>query len=111
MSGTKRALRRYLRKNTQPKQTDGGEQMTTLSKAMIGAALGASVLAFSGAGASADVVCRDRVCWHTHEGYDFPHDSHVVVHSDDWRWGPKEHFVFKEHEGRGYWRGNHWVEW
>ena len=23
----------------------------------------------------------------------------------------REHFTFREHEGRGYWRDNRWIEW
>src|SRR5215471_2869072 len=30
---------------------------------------------------------------------------------DDWRWDRGEHFVWREHEGRGYWRGDRWMEW
>ena len=37
--------------------------------------------------------------------------SKVVVHEDDWKWGPHEHFAFREHEGRGYWRGSRWIGW
>jgi hypothetical protein len=85
--------------------------MTSLSKAMIGVAMGASALAFSAMGASADIVCRGSVCWHTHEAYQFPGEARVIVHPDDWRAGPHERFTFREHEGRGYWSGNRWREW
>jgi len=43
--------------------------------------------------------------------YDFPHEAGVVVHEDDWHWGPHERYAFREHEGRGYWRGGKWVTW
>jgi len=33
----------------------------------------------------------------------------VVIHEDDW--SPGERHRWREHEGRGYWRGGHWVEW
>jgi hypothetical protein len=52
-----------------------------------------------------------NTCWHTHEAYEFPHEAGVVVHEDNWRWGPHEKFVFREHEGRGYWRGSKWAAW
>lgn len=85
--------------------------MRNLSKLMQGALAGAALLAVSATGASAAVVCSGDVCWHTHETYAYPPDARVVVHEDNWRWGPSEHFVFREHEGRGYWRGHDWVTW
>jgi hypothetical protein len=36
--------------------------------------------------------------------------ANVVVHPNDWRWGPQEHYSWREHEGRGYWRGDRWME-
>jgi hypothetical protein len=85
--------------------------MMTLSKSLLVAALGASALAFSAMSASAAIVCNGDVCWHTHEAYEYPPDARVVVHPDDWHWGHGEHFVFREHEGRGYWRDGHWTGW
>ena len=82
--------------------------MTKLGKALLGAAAGAGLLAFSAVGASAAIVCAGPVCWHTHEAYDYPATAHVIVHPDDWRWGPSEHYEFREHEGRGYWAGESW---
>jgi hypothetical protein len=80
---------------------------TTLATAAIGAAL----LAGSAVSASAAIACSGNVCWHTHETYAYPPDSRVITHEDDWRWGPSEHYTFREHEGRGYWRGDRWTEW
>jgi hypothetical protein len=85
--------------------------MTSLSKILLGAVTGAGLLAFSAVSASAAIVCSGSVCWHTHERYVYPPDAAVVVHPDDWRWGPSEHFTFREHEGRGYWRGDRWMDW
>src|ERR1700744_1099648 len=85
--------------------------MKILAKKLIGAAMGAGVLALSSVGASAAIVCQGNVCWHTHEAYDFPHEAGIVVHEDNWHWGPREKFTFREHEGRGYWRGGKWVTW
>ena len=82
--------------------------MTSLSKAVLGMAMGAGVLAFSATGASAAIACAGPVCWHTHEAYEYPPDARVIVHPDDWRWGRREHFTFREHEGRGFWRGGRW---
>jgi hypothetical protein len=83
--------------------------MTSVRRSLLGAALGAGVLAASMASASAAVVCTGSVCWHTHERYEYPPAARVIIHEDDWRPGPG--IVFREHEGRGYWSGERWVEW
>jgi len=85
--------------------------MKLLSKAFAGAAVGAGMLAASTVGASAAIACSENVCWHTHERYAYPPEARIVIHNDDWRWGPRERFVFREHEGRGYWRGDRWTDW
>ncbi len=85
--------------------------MTSLNKALLGAAAGAGLLAFSTVGASAAIICSGNVCWHATETYEYPAESHVIIHPDSWRWGPGEHFSWREHEGRGYWRGERWIEW
>jgi len=85
--------------------------MTSLGKTLFGTAIGAGILALSVINASAAVVCSGRACWHTHEAYDYPAGARVVVHRDDWRWGPRERYVWREHEGRGYWHGNRWMAW
>jgi hypothetical protein len=40
-----------------------------------------------------------------------PPDTRVVIHDDNWHWGPRDRFVFREPEGRGCWRGDGWREW
>jgi hypothetical protein len=85
--------------------------MRLLAKTAVGAALGAAVLAGSVAIASAAIACRGNVCWHTSEWYDYPSESRVIIHPDGWRWGPRERYMWREHEGRGYWRGDRWLEW
>jgi hypothetical protein len=84
--------------------------MTSVKTALLGAAMGAGVLAFSAMSASAAIVCAGPVCWHTTEAYEYPPDAGVVVHPNDWRWGASEHYTWREHEGRGYWRGDRWME-
>lgn len=81
--------------------------MTTLASAAAGAAL----LVGSAVSASAAIDCTGNVCWHTHETYTYPPEAKVIVHEDNWKWGPTEKFSFREHEGRGYWRGDEWVAW
>jgi hypothetical protein len=88
-----------------------GENDMRLSKLAAGGILGAGFLAASVMSASAAIVCSGNVCWHTHETYTYPPESRVVVHEDNWRWGPQENFSFREHEGRGYWRDDKWTEW
>jgi hypothetical protein len=85
--------------------------MTSLSKALSGAAIGAGMLAITTATASAAVVCSGNVCWHSTERYEYPAEARIVVHPDNWRWGPRERFRWREHEGRGYWRGERWIGW
>jgi hypothetical protein len=83
--------------------------MKLVRKVLVGVALGAGVLALSAVNASAAVICSANVCWHSHENYHYPRAAHVVVHPDDWKWGPN--VTIHEHEGRGYWRGEHWHAW
>jgi hypothetical protein len=84
--------------------------MTSLTKTILGAAVAASALAGSLSGASALIACTDNVCWHAHANYIYPPGTRVIVHPDDWTWGPDERYVWREHDGQGYWRGDDWVE-
>jgi hypothetical protein len=77
---------------------------------LIAAAVGGLGLCIvTSVGASADVVCSGNVCWHAHDRFHYPREAGVVVHRDNWRAGPG--IEFREHEGRGYWRGGDWVGW
>jgi hypothetical protein len=84
--------------------------MSVLKKLTTAAFAGAALLAIA-APASAAIVCSGNVCWHTHETYTYPPEAKVIVHEDSWKAEPSEHFTFREHEGRGYWRGESWVGW
>jgi hypothetical protein len=84
--------------------------MTSLIKTVLATAMGAGILAVSALSASAAIVCSGNVCWHTPGAYEYPPEAGVMVHPDGWRWGPNEHFSWREHEGRGYWRGEKWIE-
>ena len=84
--------------------------MISLNKTILGAAVAASALANSFPGASAAVACNGNICWHTQVNYLYPPGTHVIVHPDDWQWGPNERYVWREHDGQGYWRGDDWVE-
>ena len=85
--------------------------MRLVSKAAAGAMLAAGFLAASAMSASAAIVCSGNVCWHAAETYTYPPEARIVVHEDNWKWGPTEKFSFREHEGRGYWRDDKWVAW
>ena len=84
--------------------------MNILKKIAVAAALSASAITFSAVNASAAIVCSGDDCWHTHEVYRYPTESHVIVHADDWRWGDHDHFRWHEHEGRGFWHGSSWED-
>jgi hypothetical protein len=85
--------------------------MRVVGKALTTAAAGAAFLAMSALSASAAIVCSGNVCWHAREAYSYPPEARVIVHDDGWRSGPREKFVFREHEGRGYWHGDTWTSW
>ncbi len=76
------------------------------------AVMAAGTLALTASSASAYVVCNaEGECWHTHRHYVYQPGWGLVVHPDGWRWGPGEHFVWREpvHPGRGYWHAGVWV--
>ncbi len=71
-------------------------------------ALGAAVV--STTAASAAVVCNaDGACWHVRHPYNYAPGYGVVVHPNNWRWGPGDHYTWREHAGRGYWRNGVWI--
>jgi hypothetical protein len=81
-----------------------------MNKLLLSGIAAAGVLAGSAVTASAEISCVGPVCWHTSERYEYAPDANVVVHPNDWRWKEGEHYSWREHEGRGYWRGERWME-
>jgi hypothetical protein len=79
-------------------------------KATMIAVTGAAILALSSVAASAYIACSGNVCWHVKERVTYPAESKVIIHEDNWKWGPSEKFEFREHEGRGYWRDGAWID-
>jgi hypothetical protein len=71
--------------------------------------VGGGLLAVTATTASAAIVCAGNTCWHTHDRYHYPREAGIIVHRDNWKAGPG--IAFREHEGRGYWRGDDWVQW
>jgi hypothetical protein len=60
--------------------------------------------------AAAFIACNHRgECWHVQDRFAYPPGEGIVIHPDDWHWGRHDHFRFREHGGRGFWRGGVWV--
>lgn len=74
------------------------------------AALGAGMLAMTVGSASAAVVCNAYgACWHVRHPYAYPPEARIVIHPNGWHWGRREHYVWRDHPGRGYWRNGVWI--
>ena len=78
---------------------------------VFGALVGAGTLAALAAPASAYVACNGRGdCWHVNNHYDYRPAWGVRIHDDGWRWRGRDHYRWREHEGRGYWNRSHvWI--
>jgi hypothetical protein len=84
--------------------------MKSITKLLTGALLGAAAIAITTTSASAWIVCnREGECWHTHDRYAYHDEFGVVVHPDGWHWRHRDHFTWREHEGRGYWHNGIWI--
>jgi len=84
--------------------------MKRISKIAAAALLGFSVVTISATAASAAIACNaEGACWHVRKPYAYRPEFGVVVHPDNWRWGPNEHYAWREHRGRGYWSHGAWV--
>jgi hypothetical protein len=86
--------------------------MKKLVKSAAVAALAVSALAVSVSSASAAIVCnREGECWHVRgAAYTYRPEFGLVVHENNWRCGPAEHYRWHEHEGRGYWHSGVWIK-
>jgi hypothetical protein len=83
--------------------------MRTFSKMTFAALMGVSALTLIATSASARIVCNeDGDCWHATTNYDYKPEFKLTVHPDDWKWKDGEKHAWREHEGRGYWRGGAW---
>ena len=85
--------------------------MKMLAKLAASAALAVTALAVSATTASAMIVCNNEgECWHVrHHHYHFRPEFGLVVHEDNWRWADTDHFRWREHTGRGYWKNGVWI--
>jgi hypothetical protein len=85
--------------------------MKTFSRVTIATLGGASALAMAVTTASARIVCNeDGDCWHVKTEYTYGPDLRLTVHPDDWKWKETEHHTWREHEGKGYWKGKDWKD-
>jgi hypothetical protein len=82
--------------------------MMRLNTMLASGLIGVGIFAFSALSASAAIVCSGNVCWHVQERYSYPPSAGVVVHEDEWKAGPD--ITFREHKGRGYWKGDTWTD-
>jgi hypothetical protein len=72
---------------------------------------GAGALVLSATAASAEIVCNDDGdCWHVREHVEYRPEFRLRVHPDNWRWAESDHYRWREHAGRGYWREGVWVD-
>jgi len=61
--------------------------------------------------ASSHVVCNeDGDCWHTQSDYVYLPTFGLTTHEDGWKWKEGEKHTWREHEGKGYWKGNSWTD-
>jgi hypothetical protein len=86
--------------------------MISMKKTLIGALIGAGLIAGSTGGASAYVACnRAGDCWHTESRYAYDRNLGVRYHPDDWyfhqHWDGRNHYR-DYHEGRGGYRNGIW---
>ena len=84
--------------------------MKLAPKIAAAALLGLGAVSLTATAASAAIVCNgEGACWHVRRPYAYAPAYGVVVHPNGWRWGPGERYAWREHAGRGYWRGGVWV--
>jgi hypothetical protein len=84
--------------------------MKRASKIAAAAVVGLSALTMTASAASAAVVCNpEGFCWHVRGHYAYRPEYGVTVHPNNWRWGRADHYRWREHSGRGYWRQGAWV--
>jgi len=85
--------------------------MKTALKLSLLALIGAAPLALIANTASAAIVCNEAGdCWHVHRDYSYPPEAHIIIHPDNWRWHSGDHYVWREHQGRGYWHDGEWKD-
>ncbi len=85
--------------------------MKTLSKLAFVGLMGGVALALTATTASARIVCNEEGdCWHVHADYEYAPSFGLTIHPDDWKWSDGEKHAWREHDGRGYWKGGSWTD-
>ncbi|MGD0636229.1 MAG: hypothetical protein ABSA13_18795 [Beijerinckiaceae bacterium] len=83
--------------------------MKLLSTITFAALMGVSAVTLISTSASAAIVCNeDGDCWHTQTEYQYQPEFGLTVHQNDWKWKEGEKHQWREHEGKGYWKGGSW---
>ena len=83
--------------------------MKLLNAITFAALTGVSAVALISTSASAGIVCNsDGDCWHTQTDYQYQPTFGLTVHPNDWKWKEGEKHAWREHEGKGYWKGGSW---
>jgi len=85
--------------------------MTRLKKLALTALIAGGAMAGLATAAEARIVCNAQgYCWHVrNNAYAYQPAWGLTVHEDNWRWNRGEHYRWREHGGRGYWRDGAWV--
>ena len=84
--------------------------MKHVAKIAAAALLGLGIVSVTAPMASAAIACNgEGECWHVRRNYAYHPEFGVVVHPNNWRWGPGDHYRWHEHAGRGYWRNGSWI--
>jgi len=84
--------------------------MKSITKLATAALLGAVAVAITATSASAYIACnREGECWHVRDRPVYRQEFGVVIHPDGWRWGGRDHYRWREHEGHGYWNHGLWI--
>jgi hypothetical protein len=85
------------------------EEFAMTPRSLLLALVGAGTLALTSHAASARIVCNtDGDCWHVQADYDYQPSFGLSIHPDDWKWKEGERHAWREHDGRGYWKGGEW---
>jgi hypothetical protein len=85
--------------------------MKSYAKLAAAAVFGLGAVALTATSASAAIACNgEGECWHVRgHNYMYHPEWGVVIHPDGWAWGTNEHYVWREHRGRGYWHNGAWI--
>lgn len=84
--------------------------MKTFSAIAVAALMGVASVNLISTNASAAVVCNeDGDCWHTQTDETYAPSLGLSVHQNDWKWKDGERHAWREHEGKGYWKGGSWT--